>query len=333
MGKMAILMILGLTYAVGYYTYTISQRSVQATDNFSDYYAYTNARNIAHSAVNIALREIELHNVSPYQGTFGYGSWRVDTTSVGDTLYMTARTWYMDTSYVMHLKLQKYAKPFPKTESAVGLNVRDIVFEMSGAAIIDGRDHDMNGNVVGPGIAGVTVPTAAESSAVVSGATTIIGNPEPVSTSSNLPDPGQYIDEYILNADYTYNSGSYSSLTWGSAADPKIIYSDGTTGSGVRFTGNVNGWGILIVKGKLWLGGNFSFRGLVIMYGSSEVEKDTLATGSGTPDILGVVVMAGAPGSLFEMKGKPKFAYSKQALENARDMQKLSAYEIFQWWE
>lgn len=335
MGKMAILMILGLSFAVGIYTYIITQRSVEATDNFSSYYAYTNARNIAHSAVNIALREIELHHTSPYEGTFGLGRWQVDTTSVGDTVNMVSRSWFMDTSYAMYLKLRKYAKPFPEVESAVALNVDNIDFDVSGSGKIDGRDHDMSGAVVGPGVPGVTVPSAAESTTVVNEATppaSIVGTPVKVRSSNNMPDPSQYVDEYILNADYVYNPGTYSSITWGSADDPKVVYCNGRP-SQVKFTGNVSGWGVLVVRGKLWIGGNFVFRGLVIVYEDSEVQRDTLATGAGTPDILGAVVMAGAPGSRFEMKGNPKFAYSSKALENARDMGKLRAYKVLRWWE
>jgi len=335
MGKMAILMILGLSFAVGIYTYIITQRSVEATDNYSAYYAYTNARNIAHSAVNIALREIELHNDSPYEGTFGLGKFRVDTSNVGDSVSMESRSWYMDTSYVMYLLLQKYAKPFPEVESAVALNVEDVDFEVNGSGEIDGRDHDMDGNFIGPGLPGVTVPSASESTTVVNEATPpaqIIGTPVKVRSSDNMPDPSQYVDEYILNADYSYNPGTYSSITWGSADDPVVVYCNGTP-SQVKFTGNVQGWGVLVVRGKIWIGGNFVFRGLVIVYGDSEVARDTLATGAGTPDILGAVVMAGAPGSKFEMKGNPKFAYSSDALGNARDMVKLRAYKVIRWWE
>ncbi len=75
------------------------------------------------------------------------------------------------------------------------------------------------------------------------------------------------------------------------------------------------------------------FRGLVIVYEDSEVERDTLATGAGTPDILGSVVMAGPSGSRFEMKGNPTFAYSSEALENARDTARLRAYKMPRWWE
>ncbi|MEE9225380.1 MAG: hypothetical protein V3U68_04200 [Bacteroidota bacterium] len=333
MGKMAILMILGLSFAVGIYTYIITQRSVEATENYSSYYAYTNTRNIAHSAVNIALREIELRRTSPYEGTFGLGQWRVDTTSVGDTVNMVARSWYMDASYVMYLTLRRYAKPFPEIESAVALNIDDIEFKVSGQGQIDGRDHDLNGNIVGPGLPGVTVPSPVESTTVVNEVMPPASIDGGVRSSNTMPDLSQYVEEYILNADYTYNPGTYSSITWGSATDPKIVYCNGTP-SQVKFSGNVNGWGVLVVRGKIWIGGDFTFRGLIIVFGGlSVVEKDALATGAGTPNIIGAVVMAGAPGSRFEMKGNPKFVYSSEAIEKARLMAKLAAYEILDWWE
>lgn len=333
MGKMAILMILGLSFAVGIYTYIITQRSVEATDNFSSYYAYTNARNIAHSAVNIALREIELRHTSPYEGKFGLGRWQVDTTIAGgDTIEMKSQAWFMDKSYVMNLTLRKYAKPFPGIESAVAINIKNVEFVAAGSGLIDGQDHNLNGDVVGPGLPGVTVPSPVESTSVASYGTSVIGNPVNIKSDATMPDPSQYIDEYILNADYYYPAGTYSSVTWGSVDDPKIIYCDGRTGAGVKFTGNVKGWGVLVVRGKLWLGGNFLFYGLVIVYEDVVVDKQ-LETGAGTPNIIGAVVATGPPGSKFELKGNPTFAYSSAAIEKARLMAKLLAYRVLRWWE
>ena len=326
-------MILGLSFVVGIYTYIITQRSVEATENYSAYYAYTNARNIAHSAVNNALREIELKNSSPYEGTFGLGRFRVDTTSAGDTVNMTARSWFMDTSYVMYLTLEKYAKPFPDIESALTINVKDVNFVAKGSGEINGFDHDMDGNLLGSGgLPGVTVLSPVESTTVAGYGTTVTGDPVPIKSDATMPDPSKYVDEYIFNADYYYPAGTYSSVTWGSESNPVIVYCDGTLGNGVKFTGNVKGWGILVVKGKLWLGGNFLFHGLVIVYEDVEVNKQ-FVTGAGTPDILGAILVAGPQGSTFELKGNPKIAYSSEAIEYARDMAKLRAYKVLRWWE
>ncbi|MFQ5799066.1 MAG: hypothetical protein ACE5H0_10315 [Bacteroidota bacterium] len=337
MGKMAILMILGLSFAVGIFTYIITQRSVEATDNFSSYYAYTNARNIAHSAVNIALREIELHRTSPYEGTFGLGRWRVDTTSVGDTVNMVARSWFMDASYVMYVTLKKKTAGIPFVESAVALNVDRVRFLMRGDAKIDGRDHDLFGNVVGPGLPGVTVPSVVESTTVVSGTSaksSIVGTPTSIRSSSNLPDVSQFVDYYMANADYTYGAGAkINGVTWGSVSDPKIIFVNGGTGGFVSITGNVTGWGVLIIKGKVKIAGNFLFHGLVVVYQDAPVQT-SLVTGRGTADILGTVLFAGAPSSFFELKGTPKFAYSSKALEIAAKVAASRfAYEILKWWE
>ena len=332
MGKLAILIVLGLGLAFGFIGYTVNRANVDRVENISGYFKYSVARNIAHTAVNLALYQLEKGDTTSFRTSVMDGACRVNMIFTNDTLNLVSRGEFMDTSYTMDLTLRRIAKPFPEIESAVTINIQNVEFISKGSGSIDGRDHDLNGNINGPGLPGVTVPSPVESTSVANYGTSVIGNPVKIKTSSTMPDASQYVNEYIYNADYRYTSGTHTSVTWGSENDPKIIYCDGTARGGVKFAGNVQGWGILVVKGKLSLRGNFIFRGLVLVYEDVKVHKQ-LETGAGTPDVLGAIVAVGPPTSKFELKGNPKFAYSSQALKKAQLMLRLRAYRILRWYE
>jgi hypothetical protein len=335
MGKMGVLIVLGLVVAFAFIGYTVNRSNVKSVENTSSYYKYTTARNIAHSAVNIALHQLENGYVNSFSGAVMGGTYQVGIAFAADsaTLDLTSSGRYVDTSYTMVLKLKRYAKPFPNVQAAVGLAVDSVGFEMHGSTVIDGRNHDMNGNLQSDtsNKAGVYVMTSYDSSRVAGYSSFITGSPK-VKVNPNMSNPLDYVDEYIANADYFYSSGTYGgSGTWGSATSPVIVYADAGTGQ-VKFTGTIEGWGILVVKGKLTFSGTFKFHGLVLAYQDSEL-NDEITIDTGTPRVIGGIIMTGGSGSTFVMKGNGTFAYSKAALDKAQNMNKLLAYSVLKWYE
>jgi hypothetical protein len=237
----------------------------------------------------------------------------------------------------MKLKLYRYSKPFPVPNSAVGIRASPVDFKLQGSAKIDGRDHTSDGSLNGdPGLPGIAVMTAADSLTVMNngGSGGIVGSPK-VSVDTTTSDPLDYVQEYLNNYDYRYtqaDSPINSDITWGSPDDPKIVvcYTPDTTVS-VKFTGNCEGWGILVVHGDLTLAGTFKWHGLVIAYGEESMIRVTASVG--TPEIFGALIMSGGPGSSFYMKGNVSMNYSNQALEQSRWIKKLLAYRIIEWYE
>ena len=160
-----------------------------------------------------------------------------------------------------------------------------------------------------------------------------MGSPTKIGVDTGMSNPALYVDQYINAADRVFTSGTYGgNMTWGTPLSPQIVFCNATSGE-VRFTGTILGWGILVVKGSLRISGNFSFHGLVIGYNDLGLEKDTLALSTGTPEIIGGLLMAGNSGSRFEMKGNDKIVYSKDALELAKYINKLQAYRVVKWFE
>ena len=347
MGNAVILLVLGLGLNVGLLSYSLLSRAGDAVENYSVYFETTMAKNIANTAVDLTLQK--LRDSTTWRDGFkqvrfggdsqsGTLSSTLTDTTVGGTDYINvvAIGSYNGQADTVVVLVISGAGEIPAVESAVALNVNLLRFLMLGTSNIDGQDHDLLGNVIGPGLPGVTVPSAAESTIVedgIKGAASVVGTPEGVMSSTNVPDPYDFVDAYIANADYTYGSGTIDSKTWGSASDPKIVFCDGSSGGWVSITGITTGWGILIIKGKARLSGTFLFHGYVIVYQDPAIES-SLVTGTGTVDILGAVLFAGAPKSFFELKGTPKIAYSSEALVIARlAAARLSEFEVVSYWE
>ena len=151
------------------------------------------------------------------------------------------------------------------------------------------------------------------------------------------------IQEYIAVADTKYVAASpqlnIASTTWGSQANPKIIYVDASQAP-AKISGNVVGYGVLVVKGRLEVAGTLNFFGLVIPFNASmndstvfNVHDSTTFTSNGTINIIGLVLMLGKAGSDFIMNGSAKIYYSSEALDDAQNIGKLQFYRILSWYE
>jgi len=238
----------------------------------------------------------------------------------------------------MNAKLLRTTKPFPSVRSAIGVRATPVNFRVAGGAQVDGHNYDSTGtHLIGSGdVPGVTTMNRTDSTTVaVAGGTNLNGMP-PVKVDTLTIDPLLYLDEYKANADYRYDAaGTFSGATWGSEAAPAIVYcnaGDDTTFS-IKFTGNVTGCGILVVRGNAQFNGNFCFYGLVIVDGfNTQVQFGA----SGTPQIVGSVLVAGNSSASVTLKGtgaNAKVNYSSQALSRAKNIGKLRYYSILEWYE
>jgi len=344
MGKMALITVLGLSLTVGIVGYSLNRSKTGTVENVTGFQKYTIARNIAHTAVNMVLRALD-RNDSTLLATkrmtrnFMGGSASVTLSFPDplklDTLDLFASAKFMDTTKIMALRLRRKAVPFPFFNEAVGLRFDDADFRMSGNPYIDGRNHDMNGILLPPSpddLPGVGVINSTDSTTVAGYGSKINGSQD-VKVDTGMSDPTEYVDEYISAADRVYTAGVYgSNMTWGSPAAPEIIFADGSGGK-VKFTGTIEGWGLMVVKGDIEIRGNFRFHGVVIGYNDVLLEKDTTVFSAGTPDIIGAYLMGGASGSRFEMRGNAKISYSKEAVEMAKYINKLQVYRVVRWYE
>jgi hypothetical protein len=340
MGRAALLLVMSLGVVFGIIGLSMRGSSNNLVIAQSGYFKYSEARNLARMAVHTTLRAYD-RNLSPIptSGTFNGGSYRVTTTESGDTLWMTSTGTLADSSYTMKVKLLRTTKPFPGVNAAIGIRATPVNFSIAGHAQVDGHNYDATGaTLVGSGdVAGVATMKKADSTIVKNaGGANILGVP-PVSVDTTTIDPLPFLSEYKSSADYNYSSsGTYGgNNTWGTSATPVIVYCNAgdDTSYSIKFTGNISGYGILVVRGNVQFNGGFDFFGLVVVDGFNT----TVQFGaSGTPQIVGGVIVAGNAGASVALKGTgntAKVKYSEDALSKAKKINKLRYYSIIEWYE
>jgi hypothetical protein len=345
MGRTALFLVLGLGMAMGFVGLQMYRSEEAATETQYAYLKYMNARNLARTAVHAALRTLD-RSQTPATGvstSYNNGSFQLDSlwsSSNGDTLRMVTRGAYAESTYSMRLKLFRTTRPFPMVNAVIGIRAKLVSFSLSGHASVDGRAYDTTGTNLLTDVSqykpGVTTMQSSDSASVASaGGTNVIGNP-PVKVDTTTVDPGQFLDIYKNNSDFTYNTaGTYSGQTWGSATNPVIVYCNAgdDTSFSIKFTGGVIGYGILVVRGNVQFNGNVNFYGLVVVDGFNTAVS---FGASGTPGVVGALIVAGNAGASVTLKGtgnNAKVVYSPGALGRAMNIGKLRYYTILDWYE
>ncbi|HZY10758.1 MAG TPA: hypothetical protein VFF29_06345 [Bacteroidota bacterium] len=342
MGRLAMIIVIGLGVTVSIISLSINKSKTGAVENTAGFAKYSAARNIAHTTVNMALRAIDRGDtgfVRPLRrgelverkwelmGGGSYLSMRANVSK--DTIDMVVEAFYLDTTKIMDLRLRSYPKPFPQVNAAVGLASDNITFQMNGSPHIYGENFDMDGT---PGNSaydtiGVAVKTVAESTQVAGYGSKISGDPQQVIIDPP-EDPGLYVQEYISGADYVFADGSNNSGIYGSADQPVIGYCNGR----VKFGGGGKFYGVLIVNKSVEFVGTFDVYGLTLCYQANPADSIELTSSTGTPQLWGGVIMSGA-GGRFIMKGTSDVRYSVEALEMAKYIGKMQAYQVLRWYE
>ncbi|MGH2567071.1 MAG: hypothetical protein ACRDGA_01945 [Bacteroidota bacterium] len=356
MGRTALFLVMGVGVALGVIGYNISDTTQRALENNYTYYKYMYARNLARTAIYTALRSYDNGNVTPATGTdvsFAHGSYEIVSLSTSaapaDTLRMTTRGSFADTSYTITLSLFRETKPFPQVNSALGVLATLQSFATNGKPQVDGRNYNATGtSLVGSGdLPGVTTLSSTDSATVYANAfhangDTLIrgatedGTNQRVVVDADPEDPSTFIDEYEQNHDVFLGAGTYTSQNYGTSTNPVIVFCDAGTGT-VKFAGTTTGYGILAVKGpKLSLAGTFNWYGLVVILSdSATVEFDE----AGNANITGALIVAqanygNAKLSLSGTGSNPgKIRYSSDALMNATNVGRLRYYHILDWYE
>ncbi len=344
MGKLALLLVLAVSMSVGVVSLTLNRTKMSMVTRVAGFQKYSYARNIAHAGVNAALRAFDKNDTTviyPLERgkTVSIPSNLMDGTSLvtiklpaslkRDTLDLTSLATYNDSTYTMRLRLRRSPKPFPAVNACVGFASSDISYNLDGKPhSITGMNYNMDGTRGNPALDtnGVTTKTRLDSATVASADwSKITGDPYKVKVEPP-DDPSSYVNEYIQMADYVFPSGSSNNGTYGSAMAPVIGYCKGT----VKMGGSGKFYGVLIVNGTLEFSGTFDIYGLVICYGSDIVIS--VGTSAGNPSLYGGLIMSGAPGSQFTLKGTPQMYYSAEALKMAQYIGKMQAYQVVYWY-
>ena len=347
MGNSSIISVVGFLMLFGILSMSFNRRNIESVENVAGYARYSLARDIANSAIHITLRKIDTTATLPSSftvaGNLHGGTYSVDATTSGDTLHMEAVGVVMDSAYTIKATMIRYPKPFPGSafDSPLGLMPRPVDFLMQGSALVDGRDHDSTGALLAEpreDKPALIVKHADDSVTVYNNAqdpTAMLLGSEQISINSAMTIPPDFISEIKNNADYSYQTPVNSDLTigassWGSSSNPVIVYVDARDTNKVKFAGNSTGWGILLVQGSIEVTGTLKWRGLVVASSTTVID---FKTSGGNSTIIGSFIFDGDANSKFTMKGTGQILYSKVALQKAKNVDKLLAYSITEWYE
>ncbi len=199
MGKACIIMVLGLAISLSFLMMGAHERSTDAVSNFSDSFSMSNAGNLAHSAANVALKNI----TSDPSWTSAADVWSVaggtcsaecERVPASVNSRITAAGTYFEKTHDVEVLVQTRS---PNLRSAITANPP---VKTLGTLTVDGRDYDENGDVI-PGQGGLAIEC---SDSVTRGGSSLYGG-----TNENGEDfiPSTSYDPSVVSENATFDGG------------------------------------------------------------------------------------------------------------------------------
>lgn len=350
MGRGMVIITLGAILVLGIIQTNMFGQRQRISEFSSDYAKNIQAKNTSHSAIQLAMEEINDDPTwSPTEANpwtteidgayieFYYDQLSVGATSTApDSLRMYSSAWYggrgskgssgYKSSSKSHTIITTYTKEglhfVPEPVGGLGFGSSNFTFNMSGSSTISG--NDASGTC--PDLPAITVPTFADELKVIAGAGSNYGNLESSVDKVAYDNTMSYqpVDQLIArlaNQPGVVNvSGNYKG-DFGSEDNPGVFFVD----SYAKLTGGVpEGYGIMVVRsggeleyeGALSVAGNFTFNGLIIFENAFDF------TGRGTPDLNGSVLIGNTPGNNntldVDLGGNLTIQYDCEAIDYAR---------------
>lgn len=159
-GKAVLILVLGAAMAISIAFINISENSAQATDNMVRYYNQQNAFNIAQTGIHMSLRQLAdssswrtgFSNINIFSGNLT--TTLADTTldSIDVVMITSTATVGAGTNLAASQTSRAYAQVggsgYMPAAVLAAITTNNQV-ETNGTLIVDGRDHDINGNLIG----------------------------------------------------------------------------------------------------------------------------------------------------------------------------------------
>lgn len=215
----------------------------------------------------------------------------------------------------------------PTITTAIGVQNPSLDITLNGSSQISGNDTTMAGVATGSSVAGLSIAppgTTADLAAQLTGGEElrVVGaGGSPSLGTTGTYDLNDIVDVLQNVADIVLTSNRYSSYNFGTGvpSDPHIAFRSGN----VKFAGNSQGAGIMVVTGDLTVTGTFRFDGVVIVLGD-------ILNASGTMDICGAILQ-GPSASELRCGGTADIVYSSDAIALANSIS--GRYVAFNGWQ
>jgi len=335
MGKGLLIIVLGVGVILSIMILNLNANVHQELDETLNFYNNTQARLIANSGIEIYLEKMRRDKY--LKGTFNNnsllsGTYNISIYGADDSLLIKSVSTYDGFVHTSLVNARRRPMQIPSIYSALYISADIMNLNLNGNVDVDGNDRNMNGTPgTAPALPGVGLDTPADSTFFINNVKPKItktingsGTTPSVYTVNNTTNWRDVTEDFIFSADTVLNTGTYSSGSqFGTLTNPIITYCNGD----VDFT-SATGYGVMIVNGNLNLSGNFTFYGILIVYGTSYIRTQTI----GNNAVYGATILVGETVEIQSM-GNAGFYYSKQAIDNAKFNLKSSRFEILSWWE
>jgi hypothetical protein len=336
MGKAIIIVVLGLSIATSFIILKLNANSKEGLKTTVDHYENTQARLIANSGVEIFLERMRRDKT--LKGTFNDndimdGYYDMDISGPDSQLTITSTGHFGNTVHQSIVKASREPVKMPPSLGALYV-VSDVLdLKLNGNLNIDGNDTNVDGSP-GPedALPGVVLDEPADSAYFMDNIHHHVandiegygGSPSVYSTPDDT-DWEEVAKNLIFSADLTVSTGTYSTgTTFGTPTDPLITYMHGD----IQLSGTCSGDGIMVVNGNLTMSGDFTYRGIILIWDNSSIECQI----SGNGGIYGSTILVGSDVDI-HATGNSEFYYSTEAISNAQLFLKSSRFKIASWWE
>ena len=346
MGKSILLITLGISVIISLFILKLNANSKEGLSVSVNMFEQNQARLIANSGVEVYLEKLKadkslLDKTFTNNSLFG-GEYDVSIDGPDTLVKVTSISQFQDATHktIVFAKADKI--PFIPGPGAMYLTASTISsFKktgIGGSVLIDGNNHDINGNLLGDGVVtpGIAVDGDTQRDQVkdiiaknaVDQVLGTSGMPSVV-TINNTTDWNAYALQLIENPDIIIDTQAKIEKmnNWGTVSDPKVTFVNGDIA--INNSETAEGCGILVVNGNLSVNGNFTYRGLIIAYKETSIEIKL----NGNGKIYGGIVVAGKSIVIEVASGNFSTKYSKPAMDLVASLLKTNRFKIVSWWE
>lgn len=317
MGRAMLIICSGVLVAMGFVQYSASNTSRMLNQRTVDYADYTMSKNAAHTAIQMAMQEINQDDDWPNTHDRD-NPWIVNIQDIEVALYtdyvQALEYWEADSLWLysnakfhseivqvrsLYLK-QKFSSLVPEFTSGLGVAADSdkFSFSMGGSAEISGNAPDGSGCEDKPAIN--TIPGSEDNFSDAEGNSNVTGDPQ-IATDPNLSyQPTDELIARLANSPNKVTIGDNYKGDMGTQENPGVFFVEN---DGAKLTGGIDeGYGILVIRtdgeltmededgGTLDLAGNFTFNGLVIFENAYNFKA------RGTPTVNGSVLVGHTEG-------------------------------------
>ena len=336
-GKAIIILAIGFSIITSYLILKLNANSKEGVNTTVISFEETRARLIANSGVEVYLEKLRRNKTLSgdfYENPLMQGSYDISITGPDSALNVVSTAHFGDVTHQSIVKAKRDPIKFPPVLAALYVSSDNLSLQLNGNLEIDGNDHNINGSPgPNPPLPGIAVDDKSDSAYIINYLKPKIakdikgygGIPSVYTTNSPVSDWRETTENIIFAADITLSSGTYGSGTiLGTPTNPKITYVTGD----VHLSADAIGDGIMVVNGNLTMSGNFTYRGIIIVYGKSTIETQIVGNGG----VYGSTILVGENVSVHST-GNSSFFYSSEAIKNGMLNLKSSRFRIVSWWE